>query len=333
VSLPGEFELIARYFAPLAAAARGAFGLGNDAATLDPEPGHSVVVTTDAMVEGVHFLPDDPADLVARKLLRVNLSDLAAMGARPAGYVLTLALPPRLDEPWIAAFAEGLRADQDAFGIVLLGGDTVRTPGALTMTLTALGQMPMGTALTRSGAQAGDLVYVSGTIGDGALGLMALRGDLSGIGEADRGALVERYHLPRPRLALGQALAAQGSANRGLATAALDVSDGLVADLGHIATESGLAARIEAEAVPLSAAAKTALGRDRSLREAILTGGDDYELLFTTSPAQAPAIAALAGSLDLPLTRVGAMAAGTGVRVVDETGAAIPLTKTGWTHL
>jgi thiamine-monophosphate kinase len=186
----------------------------------------------------------------------------------------------------------------------------------------------MGTALTRSGAQAGDLVYVSGTIGDGALGLMALRGDLSGIGEADRGALVERYHLPRPRLALGQVLAAQR-----LATAALDVSDGLVADMGHIATESGLAARIEAGAVPLSAAARTALGRDRSLREAILTGGDDYELLFTASSAQASAIAALAGPLDLPLSRIGAMAAGTGVRVVDETGAAIPLTKTGWTHL
>ena len=326
--MPGEFELIARYFAPLAAAAPGAFGLGNDAATLDPETGHSVVVTTDAMVEGVHFLADDPADLVARKLLRVNLSDLAAMGARPAGYVLTLALPPRVDEPWIAAFAEGLRSDQDAFGIVLLGGDTVRTPGALTMTLTALGQMPMGTALTRSGAQAGDLVYVSGTIGDGALGLKALRGELSGIGEADRVALVDRYHLPRPRLALGRALADQK-----LATAALDVSDGLVADLGHIATGSGLAARIEAVAVPLSAAARTALDRDHSLREAILTGGDDYELLFTATPAQAPAIAALAATLDLPLTRIGAMAAGSGIRVVDETGAAIPLAKAGWTHL
>jgi thiamine-monophosphate kinase len=326
--MPGEFELIARYFAPLAAAAPGAFGLGNDAAILDPEPGNSMVVTTDAMVEGVHFLADDTADLVARKLLRVNLSDLAAMGARPAGYVLTLALPPRLDEPWIAAFAEGLRADQDAFGIVLLGGDTVRTPDALTMTLTALGQMPMGTALTRTGAQAGDLVYVSGTIGDGALGLRALRGELSGIGEADRVALVERYHLPRPRLALGQALAA-----RRLATAALDVSDGLVADLGHIATGSGLAARIEAVAVPLSAAARSALDRNQGLREAILTGGDDYELLFTAPPAQAPVIAALAGSLDLPLTRIGVLAAGAGVLAVDETGAAIPLTKAGWTHI
>jgi thiamine-monophosphate kinase len=326
--LPGEFELIARYFAPLAAAAPGAFGLGNDAATLDPEPGHSLVVTTDAMVEGVHFLPGDPADLVARKLLRVNLSDLAAMGARPAGYVLTLALPPHVDEPWIAAFAEGLRSDQAAFGIDLLGGDTVRTPGALTMTLTALGQMPMGTALTRSGAHAGDQVYVSGTVGDGALGLKALRGELRGIGEADRVALVERYHLPRPRLALGQALA-----DRRLATAALDVSDGLVADLGHIAAGSGLAARIEAGAVPLSAAARTALDRDRGLREAILTGGDDYELLFTASPALAPAIAALAGTLGLPLTRIGAMAAGSGVRAVDETGTAIPLTKAGWTHI
>ena len=324
----GEFELIARYFAPLAASAPGAFGLRNDAATFAPEPGQSVVVTTDAMVEGVHFLSGDPADLVARKLLRVNLSDLAAMGAGPVGYVLTVALPPPVDESWIAAFADGLRADQDEFGIVLLGGDTVRTPGALTLTLTALGQVPAGTALIRSGARAGDLVYVSGTIGDGALGLLALRGELAGCGATERAALADRYHLPRPRLALGQALAAQR-----LATAALDVSDGLVADLGHIAAESCLAAEIQAPAVPLSAAARAALDRAPGLREAILTGGDDYELLFTVSPAQAAAIVALAGALALPLTRIGAMAAGAGVRAVDEAGAVIPLAKAGWTHL
>lgn len=323
----GEFDLIARYFAPLAAGTPGAFGLGNDAAVLDPAPGHSVVVTTDAMVAGVHFLPGDPADLVARKLLRVNLSDLAAMGARASGYVLDLALPPDLDEAWVAAFADGLRADQDEFGIALLGGDTVKTPGPLTLALTAFGEVPAGTALTRSGARAGDVIYVSGSIGDGALGLKALRGEIAGLTDTDRAALADRYHLPRPRLALGRALAA-----RGLATAAIDVSDGLVADLGHVAARSGLAAEIEAQAVPLSTAARAALAADPGLREAVLGGGDDYELLFTAPPGAAAAIAALAEELALPLTRIGAMAAGTGVRVLDEAGAPISLAKAGWSH-
>jgi len=323
----GEFDLIARYFAPLAAGAPGAFGLSNDAAVLDPAPGHSVVVTTDAMVAGVHFLPDDPANLVARKLLRVNLSDLAAMGARARAYVLDLALPPDLDEAWVAAFADGLRADQDEFGITLLGGDTVKTPGPLTLALTAFGEVPAGTALTRTGARAGDDIYVSGSIGDGALGLKVLRGEIVGLTAADRKALADRYHVPRPRLALGQALAA-----RGLATAALDVSDGLVADLGHVAAGSGLAAEIEAQAIPLSAAARAALAADPGLREAVLGGGDDYELLFMAPPGAAGAVAALAEDVALPVTRIGAMAAGTGVRVLDETGAPIPLAKAGWSH-
>ncbi len=323
----GEFDLIARYFAPLAASAPGAFGLSNDAAVLDPAPGYSVVVTTDAMVAGVHFLPDDPANLVARKLLRVNLSDLAAMGARARAYVLDLALPPNLDEAWVAAFVDGLRADQDEFGITLLGGDTVKTPGALTLALTAFGEVPTGTALTRTGARAGDDIYVSGSIGDGALGLKALRGEIVGLTETARAALADRYHLPRPRLALGQALAA-----RGLATAALDISDGLVADLGHVATGSGLAAEVEAQAVPLSTAARAALTADPGLREVVLGGGDDYELLFAAPPDTVAAIAALAEDVALPLTRIGAMAAGTGVRVLDEAGAPIPLAKAGWSH-
>ena len=323
----GEFDLIDRYFAPLAARAPGAFGLDNDAAVFDLAPGYSVVVTADAMVEGVHFLPGDPGGLVARKLLRVNLSDLAAMGAEARSYVLALALPPKLDEAWVAAFAEGLRVDQDEFGINLLGGDTVKTPGPLTLALTAFGEVPVGMALTRSGARAGDDIYVSGSIGDGALGLKALRGELAGLASADREALAERYHLPRPRLALGRALAAQR-----LATAALDVSDGLVADLGHIAVGSGLAAEINAAAVPLSSAARAALDSDPALREAILGGGDDYELLFTAPPGAAAAIATLAAALALPLTRIGTMAAGAGVRTVDEAGAQIPLKNAGWNH-
>lgn len=323
----GEFDLIDRYFAPLAAGAPGAFGLRNDAALFNPTAGHHVVVTTDAIVAGVHFLPDDPADLVARKLVRVNLSDLAAMGATARGYVLAIALPPDLGEAWVAAFADGLRVDQDEFGIVLLGGDTVRTPGSLTLALTAFGEVPTGAELTRSGARAGDDIYVSGTIGDGALGLKAVRGELAGLAAADRAALADRYHLPRPRLALGQALAAQGAAR-----AALDVSDGLVADLGHIAAGAGLAAEVDAAAVPLSAAARSALDSDGALREAILCGGDDYELLFTVPPGKTAAMAALATELALPLTRIGRMAAGTGVRVVDAAGEPIPLTKAGWSH-
>jgi len=324
----GEFDLIDRYFAPLAAGAPGAFGLRNDAALLDPAPGHSVVVTTDAIVAGVHFLPGDQAGLVARKLLRINLSDLAAMGAKARSYVLAMALSPELDEAWVVAFVEGLRADQDEFGIVLLGGDTVRTPGPLTLALTAFGEVPKGAVLTRSGARVGDDIYVSGTIGDGALGLKVARGELADLAAADRAELVDRYHVPRPRLALGQALVATG----GLATAALDVSDGLVADLGHMAAGADLAAEIEAVAVPLSAPARLALHGDAVLREAILCGGDDYELLFTAPPGAAAAVAALAIEVALPLTRIGRMAAGTGVRVVDEAGAPITLEKAGWSH-
>jgi len=195
------------------------------------------------------------------------------------------------------------------------------------LALTAFGEVPAGTALTRTGARAGDDIYVSGSIGDGALGLKVLRGEIVGLTDADRKALADRYHVPRPRLALGQALAA-----RGLATAALDVSDGLVADLGHVAAGSGLAAEIEAQAIPLSAAARAALAADPGLREAVLGGGDDYELLFMAPPGAAGAVAALAEDVALPVTRIGAMAAGTGVRVLDETGAPIPLAKAGWSH-
>lgn len=323
----GEFELIARYFAPLAAGEPGAAGLRDDAALIDPAPGTTLVATVDAMVEGVHFLPEDPAEMLGRKLLRVNLSDLAAMGARPRGYLLVTAFSERIDEAWIAAFVAGLAADQRDFGLGLLGGDTVRTPGPLTLSLTALGEVARGRALARSTARAGDLVYVSGTVGDGALGLKVLRGGLAGLAPAARQALAARYRLPVPRLALGQALAA-----RGLATAAIDVSDGLVADLGHIAETSGLAGEIEAAAVPQSEAARHALAAEPGLREAVLAGGDDYELLFTVAPGRAEEVARLAAELDLPLTRIGTMAAGEGVRALDEAGRPLALDGRGWTH-
>jgi len=323
----GEFALIARYFAPLAAGAAGAQGLRNDGALFDLGPEESAVVTVDAMVAGVHFLPEDPPDLVARKLLRVNLSDLAAMGAEARGYVLTLALPRTAEEAWVAAFVEGLAADQRAFGVALLGGDTVSTPGPLSLSLTALGAVPRGHSLQRATAAAGDLVFVSGTIGDGAFGLKVLQGEFQAISEEYRDALAARYRLPRPRLALGRRLLESG-----LASAALDVSDGLVADLGHIAEESGLGAEIVAGSVPLSDAAAAVCAAAPEHRETALTGGDDYELLFTVPPDRATEVGALAAELALPLTRIGRMTEGGAVRVLDADGRPLDVAVTGWTH-
>ncbi len=323
----GEFELIARYFAPLAEAAPGAQGLRNDAALFDPAADDSLVLTVDAMVAGVHFLPEDPPETIGRKLLRVNLSDLAAMGARPRGYLLATTFPGDIDEAWIAAFAAGLAEDQAIFGVALYGGDTVSTPGPLTLSLTAFGEVPKERALSRATARAGDLVYVSGTIGDGLLGLEALRGGLPGVPADHRAYLAARYRLPEPRLELGRRLA-----EGGLASAALDVSDGLAADLGHIAQASGLAAEIEAGAVPLSPAARGVLEAAPERLPELLGGGDDYELLFTAEPGRAGEVAALAAALDLPLTAVGRMAAGRGLNVRDPAGREVTLDGTGWRH-
>ncbi|MEX2200345.1 MAG: thiamine-phosphate kinase [Dongiaceae bacterium] len=322
-----EFALIAKYFAPLAASMPGAAGLGNDGATFAPPPGRDIVVTVDALTEGVHFLADDPPGDIARKMLRVNLSDLAAMGARPVGYVMTTALSDRVDEAWIAAFTAGLATDQQEFGIGLLGGDTTSTPGPTALTVTAFGEVPAGHVLLRSGASAGDLVMVSGAIGDGALGLMALRGELGDLAEADRAALAQRYRLPEPRLALGAALL-----ERDLATAAIDVSDGLVADLGHIAKQSGLAAEIRAARVPLSEATRHAVEADADLLPRVLTGGDDYELLFTVAPPMCDSVQALGRKLGLPIAEIGVMKGGQSVQMLDRAGKPIELGRTGWQH-
>ena len=323
----GEFELIEKYFAPLASGAAGALGLTDDAALLTPPAGRDLVLTADAMIEGVHFVPDQPPGLVARKLLRVNLSDLAAMGAVPLGYLVTAAWPETKDEAWIAGFAEGLAEDQAVFPVHLLGGDTTRTAGPLALSLTAVGTVPAGGGLRRSTARAGDLLFVSGTIGDSVLGLKILRGELEVPDDSDRAALVARHRLPEPRLALGQALL-----DEGLATAAIDLSDGLVADIGHIAETSGLAARIEVSAIPLSAAAGRAVADDPVLRAALFGGGEDYELAFAAAPGQAEAIGGLAERLGLPIKRIGALAAGEGVKLVDESGEEVPLVSAGWTH-
>jgi len=321
----GEFERIERLFAPLAAGFPGALGLTDDAALIRPADGHELVVTTDTVVAGVHYVGDESPDLVARKLLRMNLSDLASMGARPVAYTLNIALPPDLEDDWLEAFTQGLAADQAEFGIALAGGDSVSTPGPVTLTVTAFGEVPAGTALRRSGARPGDVVFVSGTVGDGALGLKVQRGQLPALPQAQRDALTARYRLPQPRLACGLRL-------RGIAHAAIDVSDGLAADLGHIADTSGVAARIDAASVPLSAAASAALALDPGLRDAVLGGGDDYELLFTVPPTSVDRVAALSQALALPLTAIGAIEPGRGVRVLDADGAEIALAIRGFTH-
>jgi thiamine-monophosphate kinase len=310
-----EFGRIARFFAPLAAGFPGALGLTDDAALISPRPGRQLVVTTDALVSDIHFRREDPPDLIARKALRVNLSDLAAMGAEPLCYTLVTALAADCDEAWLEGLVRGLGADQAEFGIGLAGGDSVRTPGPSMLSVTAIGDVPDGQALRRSGARAGDHVYVSGTIGDGALGLAALRGEIAD----PAGLLAERYLLPRPRLALGSAL-------RGRASAALDVSDGLVADFGHIAATSDVRIVIEADSVPLSASARAALSADPARLTTILTGGDDYELAFT-APEELPG--EIAG---MRVTRIGRVESGGGVAVLDRLGDEVTLVSGGYRH-
>lgn len=324
---PDEFGLIAELFAPLAAGYPGALGLKDDAAFIAAEPGFDMVATMDSMVAGVHFLPDDPPDLIARKLVRVNLSDLAAKGAEPRLLMLSAAFPGDTGLEWLRAFGAGLAEDVRAFGVHLIGGDTVSTPGPLTLTLAAFGRVEAGRGLKRSGGRAGDTIWVSGSVGDGALGLRAIRGELKGLSAAGIQFLAGRYRLPRPRVALGPRLV-------GLAHAAMDVSDGLVQDLGHLCRASGLAARIEAARVPLSGAGKAALAADQSLLALVLAGGDDYELLFTAPPGAAGAVARLSGALGLELTAIGTLAAGEAGRVstVGADGAEITVGRGGWRH-
>ena len=321
----GEFDLIERFFRPLSRAAPGAFALGNDGALLTPPAGASLVVTKDLMVAGVHYPEGEEPATVARRLLRVNLSDLAAMGATATAYALGLALPEDIADVWVEAFAAGLARDQEAFGVALIGGDTVATKGPAVLSLTAFGTVAGDACLTRAGAGEGDDIYVSGTVGDATLGLRAVRGGLSDLTPEDHAALAERFRLPVPRLALGAALV-------GVATCAIDVSDGLVADLGHICAESGVAARIGADAVPLSSAARRAIDGGEAAIADLVTGGDDYELLFCAPPAERGAIEALGRRLELAVSRIGTIERGQGVTVVDADGRPLALGRTGYQH-
>jgi thiamine-monophosphate kinase len=329
-TLPGEFELIARYFAPLSKGFEGAYGLLDDAAVVAPGAGCEIVVKTDAVIAGVHFLPDDPAGQVAQKALRVNLSDLAAKGAVPLCYMLDLMLPPATTEDWVAAFAQGLARDQRTFGVHLIGGDTNATPGPLTIAVMALGQVERGRILRRDGARAGDVIFVTGTVGDAVLGLAALDGALPEIDGATAAPLIERYRLPLPRVSIGPRLI-------GLATASIDISDGLAADLGHICEVSKLAAVVEGPRVPLSSPARRAVGTDRSRLEAVLTGGDDYEILFTAQAEASGSVEALARETGIAITPIGHMRAGPAdgvdrVVMLDAAGEPIRPARRGWTH-
>jgi thiamine-monophosphate kinase len=322
----GEDSLIARYFRPIATDP-GAFQLDDDAAALMPD-GNDIVVTTDAIVEGVHFLPDDPPDTVARKALRVNLSDLAAKGATPAGFVLTLALR-NADEAWLKPFAAALGEDAAQFGCPLLGGDTVSTPGPVMISVTAFGRVPPGKMVHRSGAKAGDRVMVTGTIGDAALGLAVLKGGkvhaaTSAI--AAREMLVGRYRVPQPRVALAEAV-------RGHASAAMDVSDGLAGDLAKLCGVSGVSVVIDLPSVPLSDAARNLVSRGIVGLEALIAGGDDYEILCTIPQDRVKGFAAAAQRAGVALSSIGAIVAGVAApKFVDQQGREIVLERLAFSH-
>ena len=308
--LPTEFQRIA-CFSRLAAP--GALDLLDDAAVFTPPPGRELVISVDTIVEGVHFLPGDPVQTLGRKMLRVNLSDMAAMGAVPLHYLMTVSVPRGTAPAWFEAFASGLALDQAAFGVSLLGGDTTSTPGPITLSATIIGHVAPGRALRRSGARAGDGLWVTGTIGDAALGLMALRGEVA---DSD-GLLADRYRLPRPRLGLALA---------GKVSAAIDVSDGLVQDAGHLARAAGLHVQIEAERVPISSLARAARRLD-----VCLTGGDDYELLLAVPPDADEALHAECARAGLDVARIGRFMTGhPDVEVIGLYGVVLP--ATGWSH-
>lgn len=313
MSAADEFSEIARLFRPLTGGAAGAFDLLDDAAVVPSRPGFDLVITKDAMVEGVHFPVGEAPDLVARKLVRVNLSDLAAKAAEPFGCFLAVAWTPAHDADARAAFARGLGEDLKRYGVDLLGGDTVRTPGPFSASLTALGWVPEGRMVRRAGARPGDVLAVSGTIGDGALGLATVKGEVS---DPD-GFLAGRLRLPTPRLDLREAL-------RGHATATADVSDGLVADAGHIAEASGVATTVDLERLPLSAQARAWLDAQPDRTAALVrlaTGGDDYEIVATFRGAPPPGF-----------TPIGELRAGSGVEV-SVGGRPLAIAQTGWRHI
>jgi thiamine-monophosphate kinase len=322
-----EDRLITRYFRPLATAP-GAFGLIDDAAALTPPPGCDLVLTTDGVIAGVHFFPDDPPAMVGRKALRMNLSDLAAKGARPLGFLLSVALPEGFGEAWLGAFAAALADDAAHYGCPLYGGDTDHTPGPISLSIFAFGAVPQGKMVRRSTARPGDRIVVTGTIGDAAIGLQLRRERTLarrwGLSEAAAAQLENRYLLPQPRNALAGAVLQYASA-------AIDVSDGLVGDLGKLCRASSVAADIDVATVPLSDAARAAIAAESALLETALTGGDDYEIVLTLAPEKLDGFRTAAAAAGVAVTEIGGVQAGEGTRFLHE-GKALTFTRASYSH-
>jgi thiamine-monophosphate kinase len=328
--IDSEEAIIGAFFAPLAAGFPGAFDLKDDCAALAPEAGTDLIVTTDAVIAGVHFLPEEDAGAVAWKALAVNVSDLVAKGATPLAYVMTLALPGPPQRDWLAAFADGLGRAQEAFGCRLAGGDTDRTPGPLSVSITAFGSVPSGRMVRRSTARPGDLVYVSGSIGDSALGLALRRdpalADTWHLALDARQYLQERHLRPAPPIALAPVLLAWASA-------AMDVSDGLIKDFGRMCRASGVGGQIEAERVPLSEPARALAARQEAGIAELLTGGEDYEVLATVAQERAADFERAAAAARAPVTRIGAITeVAFGMHVIDAAGQDLAFATTGWDH-
>lgn len=324
-----EDKLIARFFRPLATHP-GALALSDDTAVFQPPPGCDLVLTTDAVVAGVHVQPDESPDVIARKALRVNLSDLAAKGATPSVFLLSLAVPREHGEDWLQSFCRGLKEDAETYGCALIGGDTDRVPGPLTVTVFAIGTVPSGGMVKRSGAQAGDRILVSGQIGDAALGLALHRTPLLaedwGLTASERGHLLARYRLPQPRLALADTV-------RAYATAAIDVSDGFAGDLSKLLRVSGMSGDIALDRVPLSDAACKALEADPALRETVYGGGEDYEIVFTVPADKVEPAMAAAKQAGVGLCDVGRVTGEQAEpRFLDAAGRRISFVRTGYSH-
>ena len=324
-----EDRLIARHFRPLATHP-GALGLVDDAAVIAVPRGHELVLTADGVIAGVHFFPDDPPDAVAKKALRINLSDLAGKGARPLGFLLSIALTREVVDGWLKTFARALGADAKKFGCPLLGGDTDRTPGRVSVTIAAFGTVPRGTMVRRDGARPGDHVVATGTIGDAALGVILRRDPAAakrwGLDRRMREHLERRYLVPQPRNAIAEVL-------RRTANGGMDVSDGLAGDLAKMCRASGVDATIEVARVPLSRAARTALAAEPALIETILTGGDDYEVLASVPARKLAALLKAGQAAGVAITEIGRFAKGRGAaRFVDARGRALKFARPSYSH-
>jgi thiamine-monophosphate kinase len=322
--ISAEDKLIARFFQPIATHP-GALGLADDAAYITPPPGCDLVLKTDAIIGGVHFFAEDAAYTVACKALRVNLSDLAAKGAAPLGFLLSLALPKEIGDNWLVNFAEGLRSDSVLYACPLFGGDTNRTPGPITISIAMFGSVPEGTMVRRAGAKPGDRVFVSGTIGDASLGLAVRNGKDWKLSEAQRQHLVARYLLPQPRNALAEAV-------RRHASAAMDVSDGLAGDFAKLCRASQVGASIAVERIPMSDAAQAVLAADPAMRETALSGGDDYEIVCTVPAAKAQSFRAAAQAANVPVSEIGEIVAGEGARFLGSDGEPLTFQRAAFSH-